>query len=528
MRDPLAITYRQINTLAPYARNSQTHSADQVSQIADSIKDFGFTNPVLIDEGGQIIAGHGRVLAANKLQLEEVPCIVLSGLSEEQRRAYVIADNKLALNAGWNLELLSLELTELNDADIDLSKLGFSDAELSDLLDLPRGAKSDPNENAVPKLEKVPISRTGDVWLLGKHRVMCGDSTSEADVASLMAGARAQLMHADPPYGMGKEADGVVNDNLYGSKLDEFQMRWWKAFRPHLDANASAYIWGNAPDLWRLWFAGGLAASEPLALRNEIVWDKKSIAGMASPDLTQYPIASERCLFFQFGRHIFLVNQTKDDYWPGWDPIRLYLATEKENAGFTASKVREICGNHMHGHWFGTSQWVFISRDNYEKLQSAAGGAAFLRQYDELQAEYRHLHAIFTGAVRDPARRDFDAARPFFDNAHDIMRDVWEFPRVVGEARFGHATPKPVAMMERIMRSSMRDGDVCIEPFGGSGSTLIGCEKTGRVCYTMEVDSLYVDVIVRRWQQFTGKNATLETSGALFDDVAAERIKVAA
>jgi hypothetical protein len=146
----------------------------------------------------------------------------------------------------------------------------------------------------------------------------------------------------------------------------------------------------------------------------------------------------------------------------------------------------------------------------------------------KLQAEYRHLHAIFTGAVRDPARRDFDAARPFFDNAHDIMRDVWEFPRVVGEARFGHATPKPVAMMERIMRSSMRDGDVCIEPFGGSGSTLIGCEKTGRVCYTMEVDSLYVDVIVRRWQQFTGKNATLETSGALFDDVAAERIKVAA
>lgn len=489
MAQPLEIQYRPIEGLIPYARNSRTHSEEQVGQIAGSIKEFGFTNPVLIDEEGGIIAGHGRVMAASRLKLAEVPTITLTGLTPAQKRAYIIADNRLPLNAGWDFEMLAVELDELRDMDFDLGLLGFSSQELNDLIGTPNPPPEETpgngNADETPEVQTIEVSMAGDVWQLGPHRVMCGDSTSAADVAKLCNGVRAHLIHADPPYGMGKEADGVVNDNLYGDELDAFQMAWWRAFRAHVQPNASAYIWGNAPDLWRLWWRGGLADSEPMTLRNEIVWDKKNIAGMASPDLTQYPEATERCLFIQLGRYVFKVNQTKDDYWPGWEPIRTYLCEQRDKAGLTAGKVKEIVGNHMYGHWFGTSQWAFISQDNYEKLQRAA--------------------------------------RPYFDNAHDVMRDVWEFPRVIGDERHGHATPKPVAMMERAIRSSAREGEVVLEPFGGSGSTLMGAEKTGRACYSMELQAKYVDVIVRRWQNFTGKKATLDGDGRTFDEIAAER-----
>lgn len=526
MAQPLEIQYRPIADLIPYARNSRTHSDEQVGQIAGSIKEFGFTNPVLIDEEGGIIAGHGRVMAASRLKLAEVPTITLTGLTPAQKRAYIIADNRLPLNASWDFEMLAVELDELRDMDFDLGLLGFSSQELNDLIGTPNPPPEEPagngNADETPEVEAVEVSQAGDVWQLGPHRVMCGDSTSAADVATLCNGVRAHLIHADPPYGMGKEADGVVNDNLYGDELDAFQMAWWRAFRAHVQPNASAYIWGNAPDLWRLWWRGGLADSEPMTLRNEIVWDKKNIAGMASPDLTQYPEATERCLFIQLGRYVFKVNQTKDDYWPGWEPIRTYLCEQRDKAGLTAGKVKEIVGNHMYGHWFGTSQWAFISQDNYEKLQRAAR-PHFDKPYADLLAEYKQLQAVFNGEVRDPAREEFDAARPYFDNAHDVMRDVWEFPRVIGDERHGHATPKPVAMMERVMRSSAREGEVVLEPFGGSGSTLMGAEKTGRVCFSMELQAKYVDVIIRRWQNFTGKKATLDGDGRTFDEIAAER-----
>lgn len=526
MAQPLEIQYRPLEDLIPYARNSRTHSDEQVGQIAGSIKEFGFTNPVLIDEEGGIIAGHGRVMAASRLKLADVPTITLNGLTPAQKRAYILADNRLPLNAGWDFEMLAVELDELRDMDFDLGLLGFSSQELNDLIGTANPPPEEPtgngNADETPEVEAVEVSMAGDVWQLGPHRVMCGDSTSAADVATLCNGVRAHLIHADPPYGMGKEADGVVNDNLYGDELDAFQMAWWRAFRAHVQPNASAYIWGNAPDLWRLWWRGGLADSEPMTLRNEIVWDKKNIAGMASPDLTQYPEATERCLFIQLGRYVFKVNQTKDDYWPGWEPIRTYLCEQRDKAELTAGKVKEIVGNHMYGHWFGTSQWAFISQDNYEKLQRAAR-PYFDKPYADLLAEYKQLQAVFNGEVRDPAREEFDAARPYFDNAHDVMRDVWEFSRVIGDERHGHATPKPVAMMERAIRSSAREGEVVLEPFGGSGSTLMGAEKTARVCFSMELQAKYVDVIVRRWQNFTGKKATLDGDGRTFDEIAAER-----
>jgi DNA modification methylase len=516
--------------LVAYERNARTHSPSQVKQIAASIREFGWTVPVLIDAGYKIIAGHGRVEAARLLKLPAVPCLVLEHLSDTQRRAYILADNKLAELAGWDEALLAVELRDLGGLDFDLDVVGFDADEVTDLLaTLAPPAPKDGTDEAdnAPALEAVAITQRGEVWILGSadrgHRIMCGDSTNAADVAKLMGEDRAQLLHADPPYGMGKEADGVQNDNLYVDELDAFQIEWWTACRPSIEANASVYIWGNSPDLWRLWYGKGLGALEPLALRNEIVWDKKSIAGMASPQLTQYPEATERCLFFQLGRHVFRINQTKDDYWQGWEPIRGWLNAEREKVGWSAKQIREICGNWMHGHWFGTSQWVFISRDNYEKLQAAAGERAFLKAYGELKAEHDALLAVFNGEVRGPRFDEFAAARPYFDNAHDTMRDVWEFPRVTGADRHGHATPKPVAMMERVMRSSLRPGEICLEPFGGSGSTLIGAEKTARRCFMLELTPGYVDVTVRRWQELTGKVATLAETGESFAEVERQR-----
>ena len=392
--------------------------------------------------------------------------------------------------------------------------LGFTAEELNDLIGTPRiGPAADPD--VIPELitDAPAVTACGDVWMLGKHRLMCGDAIEAEDVATLMAGKVAHMMHADPPYGMGKEADGVANDNLYGSKLDAFQMAWWQAFRPNLHDNASAYVWGNAPDLWRLWYWAGLGDSEPLTMRNEIVWDKANIAGMASPDLTQYPEATERCLFFQIGRHVLLVNQTMADYWQGWEPIRAWMCAQRDAMGWKASDIRRICGNHMHGHWFGTSQWCIISADNYRKLQAAAEGRAFTRDYANLQAEYHEALSEFNVEIRGPRREEFNADRPYFDNAHEVMRDVWEYGRVYGEDRYGHATPKPVAMMERAIRSSTRHGELVIDPFCGTGSTLIGAESAGRICFTMELQPSYVDIAVKRWQQFTGKAATLEGDG---------------
>jgi hypothetical protein len=215
---------------------------------------------------------------------------------------------------------------------------------------------------------------------------MCGDSTSADDVAKLVAGTVGQLLHADPPYGMGKEADGVVNDNLYAAKLDKFQMAWWSAFRPHLASNASAYIWGNAPDLWRLWYAGGLAASERFELRNEIIWDKKAIAGMASPLLTQFPEASERCLFFQFGAQ-FLGNINADDFPEAWEPVRAYMAGEALAAGIKPADIKQVCGCGMYTHWFTRSQFTLVPARHYASLAAAYPGR-FSRPWADVKAEW--------------------------------------------------------------------------------------------------------------------------------------------
>jgi DNA modification methylase len=496
-----------IEKLIPYARNARTHSDKQLGQIAASISEWGFTNPIIADAYGNVIAGHGRLLAAQKLGRTHVPVRIVSDWPDAKKKAYILVDNKLALNAGWDDELLSLEIEELKELDFDINLIGFEDFEIDEIIKDPiQLPPVDIDELTEPPLN--PTTKKGDIWKLGEHRVMCGDSTVMTDVEQLMAGAKAALLHADPPYGMGKQKNGIANDNLQNEDLDKFHMEWWATFRPFLLHNASAYIWGNATELWRLWYKAGLGSSEKMELRNQIVWDKKAIPGMASTNLTQFPIATEHCLFFQLGKQ-FLDHVNVDDFPETWEPLRAYLADEAKAAGVGSSEINSLCGVQMYGHWFTRSQFMLIPEKHYATLRANYAGR-FIRPWRQLKDEW--------DKVKGGPTREIQAARSYFDNAHDVMRDVWEFSRVTGEERHGHATPKPVAMMERVMLSSLPKGGLCVEPFGGSGSTLMGAERTGRVCYAMELNPIYCDTIVRRWQKISGKKAVNEATGNIYDN----------
>jgi len=471
--------------------------------------EFGFTNPVLIDEQKTIIAGHGRTEAAKALGMDVVPCVMLKGLTDAQKRAYCIADNQLPMNAGWDLDVLKTEVLALQQLEFDTDVLGFTADFLDNLL-----ADAIPAEVPEPLPGEVPAephSVLGDVWLLDGHRVMCGDSTSPTDVERLVGGEKAELMHADPPYGMGKQSDGVQNDNLYKDKLDQFQMDWWNTWRGWLVDNASAYIWGNAAELWRLWYVGGLGASEQLEMQNEIVWDKGGTAGRGSDALVSYQTGSERALFFQIGKQ-YLGNVNAEDYFEGWEPIRGYLVGEAERAGVTPTRCREITGVQMYSHWFTKSQWTMMPEKHYRAFAEACPGA-FTKPYAEIRATYEKIKTGY----RDKVDGVLSGMRAYFDNTHDAAYDVWTCQPVFGEERHGHATPKPVELMKRVMMSSLSAGGLCFEPFGGSGSTLIGAQATGRRCYTMELTPGYVDVIVKRWQEMTGKAAVHLDDGRVFN-----------
>ena len=487
------IIKRKLSTLRKLPGNPRTISAPDLETLKDSLA----TNPelfdarpiILSDRTGElvIIAGNMRMEAARQIGMKEVPTILLPGLTEAKEREIAIRDN--INNGDWDWDLLANQWDDLPLAEWGLQVPTF------DMDDEPEPTAQEDEEAVAETVGKAAEfqqkwqTATGQIWKLGEHRLMCGDSTKHLDVNLLMNNEKAILVHADPPYGMGKESDGVANDNLYAEKLDAFQMQWWKAFRPYVVDNGSAYMWGNAPDLWRLWYQGGLCDSERLTLRNEIVWKKPGGFGISSDEMRGYPPQTERCLFFMLGEQGF--NTNADNYWEGWEPIRSYLDAERKGAGLSNARCNEVCGKqNMTQSAFTKGGFRLILEEDYNKLREATNGQYFKRDYDEL-------------------KRDFYTTRAYFDNAHENMTDVWEFPRVFGEERWLHATPKPVAMIERIIKSSSPDGAIVVEPFAGSGTTLIACEQTGRKCYTMELAPEYVAVTLERWHLLTGKEPEL-------------------
>ena len=398
-----AVERRPVTSLIPYARNARTHSPEQIAQIAASIREFGWTFPLLVDEQGTIIAGHGRVLAAQSLGLTEVPVMVATGWTEAQRRAYVIFDNKVALNAGWDAELLPIELGDLKGMGFDLTLTGFGELELGKLL-LGADGDGDPDEAPEPPVD--PISKPGDLWICGEHRVLCGDATVRADVEKLLGGDLADMAFTDPPYNVNYA--NTAKDKMRGTN------------RPILNDNMGA----------------DFSAFLLLACQNILAVTKGAV----------------------------------------------YIAMSSSELDTLQASFRAAGGK-----W---STFVIWAKNTF-----TMGRADYQRQYEPILYGWK------------------DGSQHYWCGARD-QGDVWQIKKP--HKNDLHPTMKPVELMERAVRNSSKTRDIVLDPFGGSGTTVIACEKSGRRARLMELDPKYVDVIIKRWQSFTGKEAQRASDGAAF------------
>lgn len=404
-----AVERRPVASLVPYARNARTHTPEQVAQIAASIREWGWTSPVLVDEQSNIIAGHCRVLAAQQLGLAEVPVMVARGWSEAQRQAYVIADNKLAMNAGWDENLLRIELGELRGLGADLGLTGFGELELDALFDNGNG-ETDPDE--APDVPLNPVSQPGDLWICGEHRLLCGDATVRADVEKALGGEPADMCFTDPPYGVNYSA----KDKRRGKQRPILNDRRGEDFEAML----------------------GAASANILVLTKGAIY-----ICMSSAELDT-------------------------------------LQRAFRDAG---------------GRW---STFVIWAKHTF-----TLGRADYQRQYEPILYGWK------------------DGTEHFWCGARD-QGDVWFFQKPSRNDL--HPTMKPVALIERAIRNSSKSRDIVLDVFGGSGTTMIAADRTGRRSRLVELDRQYVDVSVHRWQAFTGAKATLEKTGQTFAEVTAQRL----
>lgn len=480
----MQIVEKSLNELTPYKNNPRKND-NAVDAVAASIKAFGFKIPIVIDKEGVIVCGHTRAKAAKKLKIKTVPCVIADDLTEDEIKAFRLADNKVGELAEWDLPALDVELA---DIDFDMGEFGFG--LLDDDYTKPEEVKEDDFDGEPPA---EPKAKRGDIYKLGNHRLMCGDSTSAEDVAKLMDGAKAEMVFTDPPYGMKKEKDGVLNDNLNFDDLLEFNKKWMPLTFDNTKENGSWYCWGTDEPLMDIYsnILKPMIKEQKITFRNLITWDKGSGQGQLSEDFRMYPIADEKCLFVMCGVQGFSNNA--DNYFEAWEPIRTYLKQERNRLGWSNADMKKMCGHSPTSgcHWFDKSQWIMPTEAEYKTWQQHAKGEGFKKEYEEIKKEYY-------------------STRAYFDNTHDNMNNVWHFSKTSQEERKqtgGHATPKPIALCSRAIKSSSRESGIVLDVFGGSGSTLIACEQLNRKCYMMELEPKYIDVIIARWENLTGRKA---------------------
>lgn len=383
-----------VSELIPYVRNARTHSEAQVAQIAASIREFGFLSPILVAEDNTILAGHGRLAAALKLGLKKVPCVKENHLTETQKRAYIIADNKLSLNAGWDSELLAVELSELEGADFNLDLLGFDEAELSSIFDADKDVSED-DFDVEKELEEPCFSKTGDMWTLGKHRIICGDATKLETYKTLLENTKVNLVVTDPPYNVNYEgaAGKIKNDNMENDKFYRFLFNSFVNMEQAMADDASIYVFHA--DTEGLNFRKAFQDAG-FYLSGCCIWKKPSLVLGRSP----YQWQHEPCLY-------------------GW---------KKK----------------------GKHKWYAGRKET----------------------------------------------------------SVWEFEKSKKNA--DHPTMKPIALLAYPIKNSSMTNSLVLDPFAGSGSTLIACEQTGRVCYAIELDEKYCDVIVKRYIEQVGNDKSVK------------------
>lgn len=499
----MQIIQKKLADIVPYAKNTKKHDETQIKNVAESIKKYGWCQPLVIDDDGTIVIGHCRALAAEKLGIEEVPCVVVSGLTEDEINALRIVDNKTN-ESPWDFDLLSAELPEIDLSDFEFD-FGIEDEE--EETEIVEDEATSTEEDEIPEVEEdvEPTTKMGDVWQLGSHRLVCGDSTDAETVKKLMNGKTADCVFTDPPYGMKKESDGVLNDNLNYDGLLEFNKKWIPLTFEHLKNMGGWYCWGSDEPLMDVYshILKPLARKNEIVIRNYLTWAKHSALGMKSSLMLSFPRETEKCWFVVKGKRWNNNNAEFFNY--KYQPVVDYLNEQAKKVGLNAKTLREITGVQMWSHWFTHSQFTVIPENHYQKLQQTYNkDGAFLLTH----AELRDL----IGGVDDktPDKPYFDIT--WFDDGDIPLTDVWRNSITTIKEREntgGHPTPKPLKICERGIASSTREGEIVLDLFGGSGSTLIACEQLGRTCYMMELDPRYCDVIVKRWENLTGKKAVL-------------------
>lgn len=382
-----------VSKLIPYVNNARTHSAEQVMKLRSSLREFGFINPVIIDREFNVIAGHGRILAAKEEGILEVPCVFVDYLTEAQKKAYILADNRMAMDAGWDEELLRIEIEALQSEDFDIGLTGFDESEIADLFgsDDTSGVKDDDYDLSAA-LEKAAFVKRGDIWTVGRHRLMCGDATSSEDVAALMDGKKANLIITDPPYNVAFESsDGlsIKNDKMANDKFYEFLLSAFKNMAAHLEKGGSAYVFH--------------ADTEGLNFRKAFM-----------------------------------------------------------DAGF-----------HLSGCCIWVKNSLVLGRSDYQ---------------------WQHEPVLY-GFLQN-------GKHYWSKNAGRSQTTIWNFDKP--KKNKNHPTSKPLDLLAYPIGNSSQENAIVIDTFGGSGSTLMTCEQTNRICYTMELDEKYASVILRRYVEDTG------------------------
>ena len=392
MKTATQMTLVEINKLIPYINNARTHSVEQINKLRSSLREFGFINPVIIDKDYGIIAGHGRVLAAKEEGIEKVPCVLVDYLTETQKKAYILADNRMALDAGWDEELLKLEIEALQGEAFDIGLTGFDEKDLADLFKMGEGDVKDDDYDLTAALEKAAFVEKGDVWVVGRHRLVCGDATNEEDVAKLMGGKKANLILTDPPYGVSfKSSSGLTiqNDSMKNDEFYNFLLAAFKNMVAHLEPGGGAYVF------------------------------------------------------------------------------------HADTEGLNFRKAFIDAGLHLAGCCIWVKNSLVLGRSDYQ---------------------WQHEPVLY-GFLQNGKHKWFSDRK---------QTTIWNFDKP--KRNENHPTSKPLDLLAYPLKNSTQANAIVLDTFGGSGSTLMACENSNRICYTMELDEKYASVILRRYVEDTGDN----------------------
>jgi DNA modification methylase len=476
----------KINSIKTNPKNPRLIKDDKFKKLVKSIQEFPQMlelRPIVVDENNIILGGNMRYKACVEAGLKEIYILKAEDLTQQQKDEFIVKDNVGFGEWDWDILANEWDTDKLQDWGLDLP-LDVSVQEL----------EAEEDDYEIPNEINTDIV-LGDLFEIGEHRLLCGDSTDSDQVAKLMNGVKADMAHNDPPYGMKKEKEGVLNDNLNYNDLLDFNREWIALQFTHLKENGSWYCWGIDEPLMDIYseILKPYIAEQKATFRNLITWDKGHGQGQNSENTRSYAVADEKCLFAMLGVQGF--NNNADNYFEGWDSIVIYLDKEKNKAKFTIKDCKILAGHSEKSgcHWFDKSQWMMPTKETYDSWRNYCienNIDAFKKQYEELKKECEEL------------KKEYYSTRAYFNNVHDNFNNVWKFERHLRNgSEGGHATPKPIPLCERAIKSSCPENGLVLDVFLGSGSTMVASHQLKRKCYGMELDPKYCQVIIDRMKK---------------------------